>query len=88
MMNIQNLGLKESVGLNVKTTYPPNSLKGPVIVVILLSQVGFESDCPGTKVLNNHFVMSVQKQPSADVLQKMIVAKTLQQENICVRVSC
>ena len=51
MMNMRNLGSKESFG--VKFTYAPNcvesyGLKATGIFVVLLSQDGFESDCPET----------------------------------------
>ena len=42
-------------------------MKATGIFVKLLSEDGFESDCP--EVLNNHFLKSLQKQPYADVVQ-------------------
>ena len=52
MMNMRNLGSKESFG--VKFTYAPNCvesyvcLKATGIFVVLLSQDAFKSDCPET----------------------------------------
>ena len=46
-------------------------MKATGIFVILLSEDGFESDCPETKVLDRHFVKSVQKHQYADILQYM-----------------
>ena len=75
MVNIQNLGLIESVGVKFKEG----------ICAKLCLKLWFESDwyyfCKITqlgwfwkrlsrkKILNNHFLKSLQKQPYADVLQ-------------------
>ena len=66
MMNIQNLGLQESVGvkyingIHAKLNY---------IFVILLSHCGFECDPETNFQTMNHFIKSVQKQLYANVLQ-------------------
>ena len=70
MMNIQNLGLQESVG--VKYIYgicAKFCFKATGIFVMLLSQGGFKCD-PETKFQTmNHFIKAVQKQPYANLLQ-------------------
>ena len=63
---MRNLGSKEGLGVEFKTTYVPNcfsssGLKATSIFIILLSRDGFERDCPETKVPNNHFLKSSQK---------------------------
>ena len=55
MINIRQLASKESVGVNLKTTYAPDcvessGLQAASIFVISPSQYGFESDCPEAKL--------------------------------------
>ena len=51
MMSIWNLGFKESLGVEFKDELRLKfSLKTTGMFVILLSRVGFENDCPETKV--------------------------------------
>ena len=69
MINIQNLGSQKSIRVKYICHILFNTLVWKRLVfVILLSWDGFKCN-PETKVQNNNFVKSVQKQLYTDVLQ-------------------
>ena len=70
MINIRNLDSKGSVGVKYKNNISvelclKSGLKATSIFAILLSQDGYESECPETKFQTITFynIKSVQKQP-------------------------
>ena len=98
MINIRNLGSKESVELNLKRIYAPScayasALKATGIFVILLSQGGFESDSREKSSKQSFPEFTSEASVCKNVLSKYVLqnscSKTflISTENICVRVT-